>query len=92
MPQLNPLACSREELIKLVNTIAAKNGWGEVLDSKILKDLEQVGLPIGKSGSKKIYNIFDLAVFLIMRYTAECSNEDKIDKYKIMVINEVMNE
>lgn len=90
MSQLNPLSCSKEELIKLVNTVAEKNGWGKVLDSKVLQELERDGLPVEKAGKVKKYSVFQLAVFLIMRYTAECSNEDKIDIYKMNVIDEVM--
>ena len=97
MSQLNPLRCSREELIKLVNTVATHNGWGEVLTSDILKELEKKGLPVEKTGSKKgianrgsRYSIFELAVFLLMQYTA--TNENKIDKYRVEIIDSVMTE
>ncbi len=88
MSQLNPLSCSRDELIKLVNIIAIKHGWGNVLDIKILNELERQGLP--KENGR--YSIFDLAVFLIMRYTAENENtlQTRLDRYKSEIIGEVM--
>ena len=90
--QLNPMRCENGDLIKLVNSVAIKNGWGNILNEQILKELERNGLPINKVGSKKYYNIFELAVFLLVQYTEPIDDtlERKVEVYKTRVIEEVM--
>lgn len=58
-----PFRCNRQDVVKLLNAAANKEGWGNVITTTTIQNLVAAGLPRELEGRTHFYSVLTLAAF-----------------------------